>query len=146
MSSSSREDIGSTSLDTEYTPLLRSFGDIRKSISQTDNGSSSDGDSTETDAHGSNVLIISRVVDPLGPGLDTGLQQRLDLESTSYGSVHASSGSDQDHINDLSRLPQGRVANTEEIPSKYIGVSVVRFWLIFSGILAAYFVRSVIPE
>lgn len=145
MSSSDREHVGSASLDTECTPLLGSLGDTRKCTSQPGKGSSSDVDSPEMDAHGSNVPIMSRVVAPVGPGLDTGLQQRLDLESISYGSVHAGSGSVQDDINDLS-LPQGRVVETEGIPSKYIGVSVARFWLIFSGILAAYFVRSVIRK
>lgn len=102
MSSSSREGSGSASPNTECTPLFGPFGGARKSASQPDNGSLSDIDRTEMDS------IISRIVDPLGLGLDTGLQQRLDLESTSYGSAHASSGPDQDHIDDLS-LPQGRV-------------------------------------
>lgn len=145
MSSSGIKDVGSASLDTECTPLLGSLGDTRKCTFQPGKGSSRDVDSIGVDAHGSSVPIMSHVVDPLGPGLDTGLQQRLDLESTSYGSVHAGSGSDQDHINDLS-LPQGRVVSAEEVLSKYIGVSVGRFWLIFSGILAACFLRSVIRK
>lgn len=141
MSSSGIEGVGSASLDIECTPLLGSLGDTRKCTFQPGKGPSRDVDSIEMDAHGSSVPIMSHVVDPLGPRLDAGLQQRLGLESTSYGSVHAGSGSDQDHINDLS-LPEGRVVDAEEIPSKYIGVSVGSFWLIFSKILAANFVRS----
>lgn len=95
------------------------------------------------DDRASDVAITSGVVEQLGPGLDSGLQQRVDLSSASYGSVNASSGPDRGSVID-STISSRQARNANGVPSKYIGVSVGRFWLVFGGILAAYFVSPAV--
>lgn len=143
MSFDSREDVVNIGLDTEHTPLLGPLRNATRHTSKADQGSSSDDDSTSMEGRVSNTALKPSVVDTLGPGLDPGLQHRLNVSETGYGSVNGNNGSDQDLLSDSS-LPSEQLRSAEDVPSKYIGVSVGRFWLIFSGVLAAYFVSPVV--
>ena len=145
MSSDSSRDGGNASPNTDRTPLLGFLRDAKRPTSQADEGSSINDDSTDIDSVASNVAITSSVVDSVALGLDSGLysglQQKQDLDNSGYGTVNERNGSDHEPVDDL-RLSSEQPTSADDVQSKYIGVSVGRFWLIFGGILAAWTVSD----
>lgn len=143
MSSNCSEDALNHGPNTERTPLLAFLRDAPSPTSEADDGSSSHDDSTSLDGSESTIAVASGVVDVVALGLDAGPEQISNLRKTGYGSVNESNGSGQESVDDLT-LPSGRSTDTDDAPSKYIGVSTGRFWVIFSGILAVFAVSPMI--
>ena len=146
MTSRNSEDVMKVGSETDHEPLLESSRRTARSTFEADEDPSCDDGSNGIGGHVSSAAIMQSSVHPLGPGLDPEPQQTLFASNhAGYGSVNGSQGSNQDPGNDLGSSP-GQLKSANGVPSKYLGVSAGRFWLIFGGILAGYFVSALTLE
>ena len=142
MTSRNSEDVQKVGSETEHKPLLQSSRRTARSTFEADEDASCDDGSNGIGGYVSSAAIIQSSVHPLGTGLDPEPQQTLCASNhAGYGSVNGSQGSNQDLGNDLRSSP-GQLKSADGVSSNYLGVSAGRFWLIFGGILAAYFVSA----
>ena len=81
---------------------------------------------------------------PTGLGVESSAEETSTLRTKGYGTVGAQISSGQEHgtREDADGRPAIHQDDAAETEPKFIGVSRGRFWLVFGGILFAYFVRT----
>ena len=80
---------------------------------------------------------------PTGLGVESSTEENRALRSKGYGTVGAQRSMSQEQVTgqDAAGSSPANPDDAAETDPKFIGVSRGRFWLVFGGILFAYFVR-----